>query len=200
MRSAGLGLLMAVSALACSSTAPTTGYSEIRVDVRATMQAASLGPGDEFEVRVYEEPNLSGVFMVSPTGQVDYPLVGTIAVEGLVGSQVAALLRQRLAEKYIRNPFVTVQIKTLNSKKVFVLGEVKAPGRFGFTERMSIVEAITLAGGFGPLAERNYIVVTRTDASGTRRIPLPVEKIMQGMASNFILQPGDIVYVPETIL
>jgi protein involved in polysaccharide export with SLBB domain len=63
---------------ACSSTA-TSGYSEIKTDVRSVIQSASLGPGDEFEVRVYEEPALSGQFVVSATGQVDYPLVGTIA-------------------------------------------------------------------------------------------------------------------------
>jgi protein involved in polysaccharide export with SLBB domain len=184
---------------ACSSTA-TSGYSEIKTDVRSVIQSASLGPGDEFEVRVYEEPALSGQFVVSATGQVDYPLVGTITVEGLSASQVAELLRRRLKQGFLRSPYVVVQVKNLNSKKVFVLGEVKTPGRFQYAERMSIVEAVTLAGGFNALAEKNYTIVTRIDASGQHRIPVPVEKIMQGLSANFTLQPGDIVYVPETIM
>ena len=188
-----------LGALGCSSTAPS-GYTDIRGDVRTAMQAASLGPGDEFEVRVYEEGGLTGNYVVSPSGQIDYPLIGTVTVEGLVASQVASLLRQRLSQGYLRNPYVVVQVKNLSSKKVFVLGEVKTPGRFQFTERMSIVEAITLAGGFNTLAERNYTIITRVDASGERRIPVPVEKIMQGLATNFLLQPGDIIYVPETIM
>ena len=170
------------------------------MDVRSAIQAASLGPGDEFDVRVYEETALSGSHVVSPTGQIDFPLVGTVTVEGLVASQVAALLRQRLAQGFLKHPYVTVQVKQLSSKKIFVLGEVKNPGRFGFTDNMTIVEAVTLAGGFASLAERNYAIVTRIEPTGERRIPVPVDKIMQGLAANFMVQPGDIIYVPETIL
>lgn len=183
----------------CSTTASST-YNNVPVDSRLAVQAASLGPGDEFEVRVYEEPALSGSFVVSPTGQVDYPLLGSLTVEGLTPQQVAGLIRTRLAAKYIRQPYVVVQVKTLNSKKIIVLGEVKSPGRFNYGDRMTIVEAITLAGGFTTLAERNYTIVTRGEAAGTRRVAVPVEKIMQGLAANFLLQPGDIVFVPETIL
>ena len=78
--------------------------------------------------------------------------------------------------------------------------EVKAPGRFAYTDNMTIVEAVTLAGGFAAMAERNYAIVTRMDATGERRIPVPVDKIMQGLAVNFQVQPGDIIYIPETIL
>ncbi len=183
----------------CSSTAPAS-YSDIKTDFRTVIQSASLGPGDEFEVRVYEEPALSGQFVVSANGQIDYPLVGTITVEGLAASQVAEMLRRRLKQGFLRSPYVVVQVKNLNSKKVFVLGEVKAPGRFPYSERMTIVEAVTLAGGFNSLAEKNYAIVTRIDASGQHRIPVPVEKIMQGLSANFTLQPGDIIYVPETIM
>lgn len=195
----GLGLIVLCGLAACSSTA-TSGYTQIRTDVRSVIQSASLGPGDEFEVRVYDEAALSGLFVVSATGQIDYPLVGTITVEGLAASQVADMLRRRLRQGFLRNPYVVVQVKNLNSKKVFVLGEIKSPGRFQYSERMSIVEAITLAGGFLGMAEKNYTIVTRTDIAGQHRIPVPVGKIMQGLAANFMLQPGDIVYVPETIL
>ncbi len=194
-----VALLLGVLHGGCSATA-STGYSDVHVDVRSAIQAASLGPGDEFEVRVYEETALSGPHTVSPTGQIDYPLIGTVTVEGLVASQVAALLRQKLAQGYLKHPYVTVSVKTLSSKKIFVLGEVKAPGRFAYTDNMSIVEAVTLAGGFASMAERNYAIVTRIDATGEKRIPVPVDKIMQGLAVNFQVQPGDIIYVPETIL
>lgn len=184
---------------ACSTTA-TSRYAEVPINVRQSTQASSLGAGDEFEVRVYEEPGLTGAYVVSPSGQIDYPLLGSLTVEGLVPSQVAAMIRNRLAERYIRNPYVTVQVKSLSSKRVMVLGEVKAPGRFGFSDRMTVVDALTLAGGFTTLAERNFTIVTRIEGLGSQRIPVPVEKIMQGLAANFYLQPGDIVFVPETIL
>ncbi len=184
---------------ACSATA-TSRYAEVPINSRQSAQASALGAGDEFEVRVYEEAGLTGLYVVSPGGQIDYPLLGTLTVEGLVPSQVAALIRNRLGERYIRNPYVTVQVKSLSSKRVLVLGEVRAPGRFAFADRMTVVDALTLAGGFTTMAERNFTIVTRLDGAGSQRIPVPVEKIMQGLAANFYLQPGDIVFVPETIL
>jgi protein involved in polysaccharide export with SLBB domain len=134
--------------------------------------------------------------VIAPEGTINFPLAGEVHVEGLDVTQIGHVLRDRLAAGYIREPQVMVTLKALNSKKVYVLGQVRTPGRYAFTEDMTIVEAVTLAGGFANLAERNYTIVTR----GTRRIPIPVEKIMQGLASNFPLQPGDIVYVPQSIL
>ncbi len=191
--------LCAVWSTGCPSTA-SNNYSEVRIDARHIIQSTSLGAGDEIEVRVYEEPALSGSFVISPAGQIDYPLVGTITVEGLAAAQVGELLRKRLKQGFLRNPYVVVQVKSLSSKKVFVLGEVRTPGRLQFTDRMTIVEAITLAGGFSPVAEKNFTIVTRAEPTGQRRIPVPVEKIMQGLAVNFAVQPGDIIYVPETVL
>lgn len=188
--------LAAVFALgSCSSTA-SNRYRDIEVDLRSAVQASALGPRDVIEIRVYQHKDLSGSFEISPTGEIDFPLIGKATIEGLVASEVASLLKRRLAEGYIKEPHVNVQVTAFNSKKIFVLGNVKKPGRFAFVQNMTVVEAITLAGGFAGLAEKNYTLVTRAG----RRIPIPVEKIMQGLAANFRLQPGDIVYVPETIL
>jgi len=181
----------------CPSTAPG-GYANIRVDIQSMMQSATLGPGDVFEVRVYQEKELSALYRVAPNGQIDFPLIGALTVEGLSASQVAELIRRRLADGFIRNPYVTVVVQQFNSKKIFVLGQVARPGRFNYEDNMSIVEAITLAGGFVQAAERNYTIVTRVEDGIERRIPVPVEKIMEGLAKNFSLKPGDIVFVPET--
>jgi polysaccharide export outer membrane protein len=193
-----LYLTIAVS-VGCASTA-TTQYASVPVDVRLSNLSTALGAGDEIDIRVHEEPTLSGIWVVSPVGQIDFPLLGSLTVEGLSTNQLAALIRSRLGEKFLRNPFVAVQAKSLQSKRVLVLGEVKTPGRLVYTDRLSVVDAVTLAGGFTTLAERNYTIVTRTDGKGTQRIAVPVEKIMQGLAANFLLQPGDIVFVPETVL
>lgn len=188
-------LAILVLSASCSTTA-TSRYRDIEVDLRTAVQASALGPSDLIQVRVYQHEDLTADFEISPTGEIDFPLIGKLTVEGMVPSQVAAQIKGRLSEGYIKAPHVNVQVKAFNSKKVFVLGRVNKPGRFPFTDTMTVIEAVTLAGGFGPLAERNYTIVTRAG----RRIPVPVEKIMQGLATNFRLQPGDLVYVPETIL
>ena len=179
----------------CSTTA-TSRYRDIEVDLRSAVQASALGPRDLIQIRVYQHKDLTADFEISPTGEIDFPLIGTLTVEGMVPSQVATLVKRKLSEGFIKSPHVNVQVKAFNSKKVFVLGRVQKPGRFAYSDSMTVIEAVTLAGGFADLAERNYTIVTR----GDRRIPVPVEKIMQGLAANFRLQPGDIVYVPETIL
>ncbi len=159
-----------------------------------------LGRGDVFEVRTYREPDLSGTFQVAPDGTVDFPLLGSLAVEGLTSSQLASMLRDRLADGLLRDPFVTVQVKEFQSKRVYVLGQVERPGTFRFEEGMSVVQAITLAGGFGKTARPNATVVTRIVDGAEKRFEVPVQDISRGRESNFFLRPGDIVFVPESIL
>ncbi|MCB9738148.1 MAG: polysaccharide export protein [Deltaproteobacteria bacterium] len=186
---------MACLHAACSPAA-TTAYVGERTDINQAVQASTLGPGDSVAVRVYLHKDLDGVYVVAPTGGITFPLLGEIHCEGLTPDGLGKRIAAQLAAGYIRNPQVIVSIAKLNSKNVYVLGKVTKPGKFVFVDRMTIIDAITLAGGFASLAEKNYTIVTRND----RRIPLPVEKIMQGLASNFFLEPGDIVYVPQSIM
>jgi len=95
---------------------------------------------------------------------------------------------------------VSVFVKEYNSKKIFVLGEVQRPGTFAYTASMNIVEAIALAGGFTGSANGNFVIVTRGGPDGDQRIPIPVKRITEGKAANFNLQPGDIVFVPDSLL
>jgi len=159
-----------------------------------------LGPGDVFEVTVYGEEKLSGVHRIAPDGAIQFPLVNRVVVEGMTANEIADELRRRLQDGYLREPSVSVFIKEYGSKKIFVLGEVQRPGTFPFTAAMNIVEAITLAGGFKDSANSNYVIVTRQTKDGDKRIPVPVEKITEGKAQNLSLQPGDIVFVPDTLL
>ena len=197
-----IALLLGVASARCAScdSAPTTGYDKMNLAIAEQMAKVGLGPGDVFEVAVYGEPKLSGIFRVSADGAIKYPLIDRVVVEGASPNEVAAEIQRRLKDGYLRDPSVSVFVKELNSKKVFVLSEVQRPGTFPYASQMNIVEAITLAGGFKDSANSNNVIVTRHTAEGDQRVPLPVEKITQGRAPNFILQPGDIVFVPDTLL
>ncbi|GMV43293.1 MAG: hypothetical protein AMXMBFR64_50090 [Myxococcales bacterium] len=185
----------------CGSGKTERYRDHMPVDVRAvTVQASILGPGDVFEVTVYQEKDLSGTYRVTPSGTIDFPLVGIVSVEGLSPAELADRLRDGLRQGYLRNPSVNVFVKEFNSKKVFVLGEVQKPGTFRYEESMNIVQAITLAGGFSSRASKNSTVVTRVEGSSELRIGVPVEDISEGRAPNFLLMPGDIVFVPESVL
>lgn len=193
---------LALGTARCSSceTAPTTGYEQMNEDIAQHLQKVGLGPGDVFEVTVFGEENLSGLHRVSADGAIEFPLIHTVVVQGLTPNEIANEIQRRLQDGFIRNPSVSVFVKEYNSKKVIVLGEVERPGTFAYTAGMNIVEAITLAGGFKGSANANYVIVTRKTPEGDKRIPVAVEKITEGEAPNFSLQPGDIVFIPDTLL
>lgn len=164
-----------------------------------TAADAALGPGDLFEVKVAGEPDLSGPFQVAQDGTINFPLIGRIVVVGKTPSEVETELQTRLADGYLKKPFVSVRVTQYNSKKVTVFGQVKAPGTFPYVENMSIVEAISRAGGFTGMAKKNSVRVTRQVNGQTQRIFVAVEDIGQGKAPNFYVRPGDTIFVDERV-
>ncbi|MFN3200097.1 MAG: polysaccharide biosynthesis/export family protein [Bradymonadia bacterium] len=164
------------------------------------LPAATLGPSDVFEVRVYQEKELSGTYRVGSDGTFDFPLIGQVKADGETPSSLAKVITERLSTQYLRDPQVSVFVKEFNSKKVFVLGEVNKPGTFPFEDDMTIVQAITLAGGFKNLADKDKTVVTRRRGEREKKFVVPVEKIGKGQAQNIELKPGDIIFVPQTWL
>jgi len=159
----------------------------------------ALGPGDVFMVEVFGEKELSGKFRVSSEGSIDYPFAGRIKVAGMTPPDVAGLLRKKLADGYLKEPSVSVFVESYNSKKISVFGQVTKPGTFNYMNNMSIIEAITLAGGFTPIAAKNSITVTRTERGRSQRFVVPAEEIGEGRTTNYLLRPGDVVFVPERI-
>lgn len=169
-------------------------------DLRALTSGGALGAGDVIEVRVYQEKELSGLYRLGPDGRFDFPLVGEVVAEGLTPGQLTDLLAQRLRDGYLRDPQVSVFVKEANSKKIFVLGEVARPGTFPYQDQMSVVQAITLAGGLKGLAAGNRVVLTRVVEGVEQKYVVPFDDISNGRAPNVPLQPGDILYVPESWL
>jgi protein involved in polysaccharide export with SLBB domain len=160
----------------------------------------TLGPSDVFDIRVFEEDELSSTFRVASDGTIDFPLLGNIHVAGKTPTEVAEIVETGLKdEQYLNKPQVSVFVKEYNSKKISVFGQVKKPGTFPYQDGMSVVEAISIAGGFTSMSRGNETTVIRVINGKKRRFMVEVELIGQGKAPNFILQSGDIVFVPERI-
>ncbi len=194
-----LGMLAGLAGLtACHSARipdDPARTSECRIDLNDTQ----LGPGDVFDIRVYEEPQLTGTYRVSADGSINFPLIGQLQVDGLTPPAAGELLEERLAQGYLRNPQVSIFIKEYNSKKISVLGQVSKPGTFPYIDSMTIIQAVTEAGGFTPIAAKNDTVVTRNEKGQKKRMQVRVESISEGHERNFCLRPGDIVFVPERL-
>ncbi len=208
----GLPLALALLAVSLASACrtPTKEVPKLspreQVEARAPVANSSLGTGDVIEVRVFQEADLSGAFRVAAEGTIDYPFCGRIKVAGLSSSALVDLLTRCLANGYLKKPQVTVYLKEYNSQKVFVFGEVQKPGTFPFEPSMNIIQAVTLAGGFTKIAAKDSVIVTRVVVDEKslqpeeRKMRVPVESIGEGREKNFAIQPGDIVYVPESFL
>jgi polysaccharide export outer membrane protein len=156
---------------------------------------AAFGPGDLFDVRVFGETELSATYTVDADGTISFPLLNRIMVQGKTPAEVEKEITTGLADGFIKNPQVTVTPREYRSKKITVVGMVKQPGTFQYTENMTIVEAISRAGGFVPLSRKNAVKVTRK-VNG-KSFTVAVDDINRGKAPNFLLRPGDEIYVPE---
>ena len=195
-RTASVALLAALLALAGCPRAPRNpGLPEKAME----SVASTLGAGDLIEVRIFQEPELSGLYQVGGQGDLIFPLCRRVVVGGLTANGAAEKLRACLSEGFLRDPQVSVLIREFNSKKVFVFGEVQKPGTFPYQDGMSIIQAVTLAGGFNRTAAQNSTSVTRRVDAQEVKVRVNVQDIALGKAPNFMLEPGDIVYVPESL-
>lgn len=160
----------------------------------------TLGAGDVFEVRVFRQAEMSGIYAVSEDGTINFPEIGVVAVLGKTPAEVEKDIQARLADGYLINPSVSVLVKEYKSKTISVLGQVRKPTTIPYVAGMSIVDAVSQAGGFTTMARKNVVKVTRAAAkSGNEATSfiVPVESIASGKAKNFYLRPGDTVFVPE---
>ena len=197
-------LMVLVGALAltgCRTPKPASGGGSLNPnDANAPKQSAStLGPGDMLEVRVFQEAELSGIWRVSSEGNIDFPLCGRVSVQGKTSSDAADALTECLQKGYLKRPSVSVLIREYNSTKIFIFGEVAKPGAFPYEENMNIIQAVLLAGGFTKAAAKNSANITRIIDGQERKIKVAVQDIGVGIEKNFLVQPGDIIFVPESL-
>jgi protein involved in polysaccharide export with SLBB domain len=182
------------------SLAGCTKHNASRVSVLPPPETSTtLGPGDVFAVAVLGEKDLPLEYRVQPDGTVDFPYVKRVKVSGLEPQEVVDLLRKRLVEERIySDPQLSLLIKQYNSKKVNVLGQVAKPGTLSWSDGMRLVEAISQAGGFTAIADRDNVVLMRTDRVGrVVTVSLSVDEITEGREPNPMLQAGDTVRVDQ---
>jgi protein involved in polysaccharide export with SLBB domain len=158
-----------------------------------------VGIDDTFDVRVYGETDLSGMFRVATDGTVDYPLAGRLQVEGLRTGEIQQLLVNKLKDRYLKDPQVIVTIKDRNSQKISVLGQVTKPGQVGYYPNMTIVDAIANAGGFTGIAAKNSVNLRRQVAGKIEIHVCPVADISEGRSPNVMVLPGDVLVVDERV-
>jgi len=157
-----------------------------------------IGAEDTIQVYVWKEPDMSKSVPVRPDGMISLPLVGEVKAAGYTPVQLQDVLADAI-KKYVSDPQVTVVVEKVASLNFNVVGEVNHPGYFPLTRRMTVLDAIALAGGFKDFAKTKKIYVLRTAASGTQeRLPFNYKQVIKGQnpQQNIELQPRDTIVVP----
>jgi len=157
----------------------------------------TLNPGDTLDVSVWKEDQLTKTVVVRPDGKFSFPLAGEITATGHTVAQIQNEIATRL-KKYMPEPAASVSVKALDGCKIYVIGQVTKPGAFVMNPRVSVVQALSLAGGMTPFASVNDIIVLRGSGSAQRTLAFHYGDVSKGRAlsQNVLLEAGDVVIVP----
>jgi polysaccharide export outer membrane protein len=156
-----------------------------------------IGPQDMLRVDVWKEPDISRIVPVRPDGKITLPLVNDVQAAGLTTTQLAAKIAEGL-KKYITSPQVTVGVTEINSRRIFVNGEVARAGAFPLLPNMTVLQALSSAGGFTQFAREKKIYILRMENGKQVKYPFNYKEAVSGknVEQNIILQGGDIIVVP----
>ena len=155
-----------------------------------------IGKSDVLSVTVWKQPDLSGNLLVRPDGMVSMPLLGDVQAAGSTPLQLADRIETKL-KKYMQDPEVSVVVTQINSKVIYLLGEVGKKGPVQMTAGMTLLEAIASAGGLTDFANSKKMYILRSEDGKHQKIRVRYKQALKGdPASNLLLQPGDTIVVP----
>jgi polysaccharide export outer membrane protein len=163
---------------------------------KAAADSYVIGASDVLAVSVFKEPTLSSSVLVRPDGMISMPLVGDVLASGKTPLQLADEITAKL-KKYVQNPNVTVILNSMNSKKIYLMGEIGHTGPIEMTPGMTLLQAIATGGGLNPYANAKKIYILRVEGGKQKKIPVQYKQALKGdLSLNLILNPGDTIVVP----
>jgi len=156
-----------------------------------------IGAQDVLDISVWKEPELTRVVPVRPDGKISLPLLNDVKAAGLTPTQLAAQITESL-KKFVTNPQVTVIVSQINSQRVYVLGEAARPGAYPLLPGMTILQALSSAGGFTQFAKMKNIYLMREVDGKQEKHPFNYKEVIKGEHSeqNLVLRAGDTIVVP----
>jgi polysaccharide export outer membrane protein len=185
-----------------TKTSILPGQTDIsKTVVESLQQEYKISPQDVLAISVYQERDLNKTVRVSQDGYITYPFTGKLKVVGLTVIQLEGKLKRILGKDYFVNPQVSVFVKQYHSRKVFIMGQIKKPGAYEFVPEtpLTVLGAITLAGGFTETAAINKTRVIRVEDGKEKNIKVKIGDITKkgDKSKDILLKPNDIVVVPE---
>jgi protein involved in polysaccharide export with SLBB domain len=159
-----------------------------------------LSPNDQVAVEVFGEDDLRANGRLSPEGNLNVPLLGSIHLAGLTPTQAASRLTELYSRDYLVNPKINVTLVSYGSRRFTMLGQIGHPGIFEMApEGIDLLEAVAMAGGYTRIAAPERITVRRHTASGEQIIKVNAKRFTKGKGGGFRVEPGDTITVGESI-
>ena len=157
----------------------------------------TIGPQDVLDISVWKEPELTRSVPVRPDGKISLPLLNDVQAAGLTPSELAAQITTNL-KKFVTAPQVTVIVTAINSQRVFIIGEVLRPGAFPLLPGMTVLQALSSAGGFTQFASLSKIYILRNEDGKQTKHPFNYKAAINGkqVDQNFLMKAGDQIVVP----
>jgi polysaccharide export outer membrane protein len=155
-----------------------------------------IGISDVLSVVSWRDKELSADVVVRPDGKISLPMLNDVPAAGMTPEQLAGAV-QKAATKFVRDPGITVIVKEIHSRKVYVVGEVAKPGTVSLGNEMNVLQAIAEAGGFLETANKSDVVIVRTEEGKERRFKFNYNEVVRGrnVAQNIRLLPGDTILI-----
>jgi len=200
-----LGVVLGVNWPVLASQAPSASSNPSPGPVAADRTAGRvtssqeyvIGPDDVLSIVFWREKDLSTEAVVRPDGNISVPLLNDVFAAGLTPDQLRVILT-KAAERFVATPSVTVVVRTINSRKVFVTGNVIRPGAYPLSGPMDVLQVIAIAGGLTEFADAKHITVMRSDNGRPQAHKFNYRDVAQGknLSQNIAIKPGDTVVVP----
>ena len=201
-----VGLLAAAIPLQAqedSTKKPVADASATAAPAAAPKKAATddpnyvIGSQDVLDISVWKEPELTRTVPVRPDGKISLPLLNDVQADGLTPLQLAANITDGL-KKFVTNPQVTVIVTTINSQRIYIIGEVTRAGAYPLLPNMTVLQALSSGGGFTQFAKLSKIYVLRVDHGKQEKLPFNYKDVLSGKSAdqNILLKAGDSIVVP----
>lgn len=189
---------LAISAQRAAVTEPQAAASSNFTSTVASAAGAGyrIGAEDVLQVSVWDNKELTLSVVVRPDGYISLPLIQDVQAEGLTAPELAALIRSKLLQ-FIKEPQVSVIVTQVNSPKVYVIGNVARPGVYPLRGELSVLQVLSMAGGFTEFASPRGIRIVRGSSAGQEIRKINYNRMIEdGGQGNYLLAPGDTIVVP----
>jgi len=193
-----MALAQAAPAQAASAQPPASAASD--KDASAAVNVAGpdyvIGPDDVLHIAVWKEADLTATLPVRPDGKISLPLLDDVQAAGMTPKQLAESVAEKL-KKFVADPRVTVVVTAINSKRIFLVGEVSHAGAMPMLPNMTVLQALASA-GLSQFANTKKIYVLRNENGKQLKMPVNYRQLVKGeqIERNYLLQPGDTIVVP----